>query len=194
MFNGKVYTKTLLLILLLFAVFFSSSCATPQRRAPSQDQNQYIVVSGAKIYMPPKMARSETYYRDAVIPAMPAKHGRLIFYTTEKFPSPLTTTIGGPIGVMLTLNGQDAFVVDLPAGWFTVKEDIMASTVIGQSPSYNTVFKLDTPLGFSMYEGETKYIILIRTSTNKWIVQLVEENSAKKELQKLIYSGRYIVP
>jgi hypothetical protein len=139
------------------------------------------------------MARSETYYRDAMIPAMPALHGRLIFYTTEKFPSPLTLIIGGPIGVLLTLSGQDAFAVDLPVGWFTVKEDIMVSKLYGQTPSYNTIFKLDAPLGFGMFEGETKYLRLIHTSTAKWRVQFAEEGTAIKEFQSLIFSGYYLV-
>ena len=124
---------------------------------------------------------------------MPEKHGRLIFYTAEKFPNPLSLIVIGKIGVMLTLNGQDAFVVDLPAGWFTVETDIMDSKFQGRTFAYKTIFKLDDTMGFSMFEGETKYLKLIRASEAKWIVQFTDEGVVQKDLHDIRYSGYYAI-
>ena len=99
----------------------------------------------------------------------------------------------GQNGVMLTLNGQDAFVVDLPAGWFNVEKKIMDSKFQGRAMSYKTVFTLDDDLGFSLFEGETKYLKLIRVSETEWIVQFTAEAGVQQDLQDIVYSGYYVM-
>jgi len=190
MFDNKQHSKVLSALLILF-VLFLFSCSSPQRKAQSEAGQD--ASSRTRLYLPTKSAKSTTLYRDAVIPSMPEKDGRLIFYTAEKFPSPLSLIVMGKIGVMLTLNGQDAFVVDLPAGWFTVETDIMDSKFQGRTFAYKTVFKLDDTMGFSMFEGETKYLKLIRVSEAKWIVQFTDEGVVQKDLQDIMYSGYYAI-
>lgn len=178
-------------ILLILLVVFLFSCSSSQRKASSeagQDDS-----SRSRLYLPTKAAKSTTPYRNAVVPSMPAKHGRLVFYTAEKFPGPLSVIVMGQNGVMLTLNGQDAFVVDLPAGWFTVEKKIMDSKFQGRTMSYKTVFTLDDDLGFSLFEGETKYLRLIRVSEAKWIVQFTAEGAVPQDFQDIVYSGYYVI-
>ncbi len=188
--DKKRHRQVLPILFILFVVFLFS-CSSSQRKASSEAEPDDPTRS--RLYLPTKTAKSTTPYRDAVIPPMPAKHGRLIFYTAEKFPSPLSLIVMGKNGVMLTLNGQDAFVVDLLAGWFTVENKIMDSKFQGRTLSYKTIFTLDEDLGFSLFEGETKYLKLIRVSESKWILRFTEETAVQEGLQDIVYSGYYVI-